>query len=87
MAFLDKLTDAVATVADKTSDAVETTKIKTRINGEKKDIDAEFIKLGKILYEKIKDGEEGSEMIDACIKAIDQHKEIIAELEKQLADI
>lgn len=87
MAFLDKLTDAVATVADKTSDAVETTKIKTRINGEKKDIDAEFVKLGKILYEKIKDGEESSEMIDACIKAIDQHKEIIAELEKQLADI
>lgn len=87
MAFLDKLSDAVATVADKTSDAVESTKIKAKISGEKKEIDAELVKLGKILYEKIKDGEEGSEMIDACVKAIDQHKDIIAELEKQLADI
>lgn len=87
MAFLDKLTDAVATVADKASDTVEATKIKTKINGEKRDIDSELIKLGKILYEKAKAGEETSEMIDACVAIIDEHKQVIEDLEKQLNDL
>lgn len=58
MAFLDKLTDAAAAIGDKASDAVEITKIKTKISGEKKDVEAELAKLGRIYYEKAKAGEE-----------------------------
>jgi hypothetical protein len=84
MAFLDKLTDAAANLGDKASDAIETTKIKAKINGEKKDIDADLVKLGRIYYEKAKDGEELTEEAMALVEKVDQHYAAIADLEKEL---
>ena len=56
MALLDKLTDAAATFGDKASDAIETTKLKSKINSEKKAIELELARIGRIYYEKMKSG-------------------------------
>ncbi len=87
MAFLDKLTDAAAMIGDKASDAVETTKIKTKINGEKRDAEAELAKLGRIYYDKAKAGEELTPEAQEIICRIDNHYAEIEALEKQLAEI
>lgn len=87
MAFLDKLTDAAAMIGDKASDAVETTKIKTKINGEKKDAEAELAKLGRIYYDKAKAGEVLTPEAQEIICRIDNHYAEIEALEKQLSEI
>ena len=87
MAFLDKLTDAAAAIGDKASDAVEITKIKTKNSGEKKDVEAELAKLGRIYYEKAKAGEELTPEAMAIVTSVDAHCEEIAALEEQLSQI
>ncbi len=87
MAFLDKLTDAAAAIGDKASDAVEITKIKTKINGEKKDVEAELANLGRIFYEKAKAGEALTPEAMEIVCRVDGHYDEIATLEDQLAQI
>lgn len=89
MAFLDKLTDAAAMIGDKASDAVETTKIKTKINGEKRDAEAELAKLGRIYYDKAKACacDEVPQEVQEIICRIDNHYAEIEALEKQLSEI
>ena len=78
MALLDKLTDAAATFGDKASDAIETTKLKSKINSEKKAI-------GRIYYEKMKSGElKLTEEAEEISRRVDSHYEVIAETEKTL---
>lgn len=87
MAFLDKLTDAAAKVTDAANDAVETTKIKTKMNGEKKDIEMELAKLGRIYYEKAKAGEELAAEEMEIVNRVNAHYDVLADLEKKLAEI
>lgn len=87
MAFLDKLTDAAAKVTDVASDAVEITKIKTKINGEKKEIEAELAKLGRIYFEKAKAGSELPTEEMEIINRVNAHYDVLADLEKQLSEI
>ena len=87
MAFLDKLTDAAATLTDKANDAVEITKIKTKINGEKKDIELELAKLGRIYYEKAKAGTELAPEEMEIVSRVNAHYDLLADLEKELTEI
>lgn len=87
MAFLDKLTDAAAKMTDVANDAVEATKIKTRMNSEKKDIEMELAKLGRIYYEKAKAGEVLPEGEMDIVCRVNAHYDILDELEKKLAEI
>lgn len=87
MAFLDKLTDAAAAVTDKANEAIEVTKLKTKINGEKKNLEAEYAQLGKIYYDLIQDGYDANEDAKKLIEAVDARKEILRKLEEELANI
>ena len=84
MAFLDNLKTAASNIGDKASDAVETTKLKSKINSEKKSIELELAKLGRIYYEKGKAGEELTEEAMEICSRVDAHYDIIEETEKTL---
>ena len=87
MAFLDKLTDAAAKVTDAANDAVEITKVKTKINGEQTEIEAELAKLGRIYYEKAKAGAELPTEEMEIVNRVSAHYDMLADLEKQLSEI
>lgn len=85
MSFLDKITDAAAILGDKANDAIETTKLKSRITSEKKAIELEMARLGRLYYEKMK--EEGMELLPEAAEVsarIDSHYNNISELEKTI---
>lgn len=84
MTILDKLTDVVSSLGDKASDTIEITKLKSKINSEKKAIELEMAKIGRIYYEKQQSGEvltDEATLITARIKA---HYSTIADVEKTL---
>lgn len=87
MAFLDKLTDAAAAIGDKANDAIEITKIKTKINGEKKDIEEELACLGRIYYERAQAGEILTDEAMCIVSRVAAHYKVVADLEKQLNEI
>lgn len=88
MSFLDKITDAAATIGDKAGDAIETTKIKTRINGEKRELDGIYVKLGKIYYHRIKEERiEGGCDAEELVCEADTKMQAIAQLEAELSKI
>ncbi len=87
MAFLDKLTDAAAAIGDKANDAIEVTKLKTKINGEKKDLEADFAQLGRIYFDLIKAGTEAEQMASDLVSAIEARQEVLAGLEEELKNI
>jgi hypothetical protein len=84
MALFDKITDAAKTAGDRASDAIELTKLKNKISNEKKEVDIEYAKIGKIYYDKAKAGEElEQDAMDICDK-IDAHNTTIAELQESM---
>ncbi len=87
MAFLDKLTDAAALIGDKASDAIEVTKIKTKINGEKRSLEGDFAQLGRIYYDLIRHGMEAGQEAAILIDNIDERNAVIAGLEEELANL
>lgn len=87
MAFLDKLTDAAAAIGDKANDAIEVTKLKTKINGEKKDLEGNFAQLGRIYYDLIKAGTGAEQGAFDLVSAIDAKQEVLAGLEEELKNI
>ncbi len=87
MAFLDKLTDAAAAIGDKANEAIEVTKIKTKINGEKKDLEGDFAQLGRIYYDLIKAGTSAEQEALDLTSAIDDRKEVLAALEEELKSL
>lgn len=87
MAILDKITSAAATITDKASDAVEITKIKTRINGEQKEIERTLAEIGRIYYEKAKAGEEVESNVLDLVNKVSAQYEVLADLEKNLEAI
>lgn len=84
MAFLDKLTDVAANLTDKAGDAIETTKLKSKISSEKKAIELELAGIGRIYYEKMKAGEEVTPEAAEIAARIDAHYRVIEETEKTL---
>ena len=81
MSFLDKITDAAATIGDRAGDAIEATKIKTKINGEKRELDG-------IFYHQIKEeGLEGGCDAKELVCEADLKMQAIAELEAELSKI
>ncbi len=85
MSFLDKITDAASSLGDKASDAIEITKLKSKINSEKKAIELELASIGRIYYNKMK--EDGCQLepeaMEIC-ERIDAHYDTISETEKTL---
>lgn len=85
MSFLDKLTDAASTLGDKANDAIEITKLKSKINSEKKAAELEMAQIGRIYYEKMKAGQItlDDDVMEICGR-IDAHYKVIEDTEKTL---
>ncbi len=85
MAFFDKLNDLAKSVKDAANDAVETTRIKSRISSEKRAVDEACRKIGEYYYAK-RAGDMGpvdDDILEYCIE-IDEHMRVISELEAEL---
>ncbi len=85
MAFFDKLNDLARSVKDAANDAVETTRIKSRINSEKRAVDEACRKIGEYYYAK-RAGDMGpvdDDILEYCIE-IDEHMRVINGLEAEL---
>lgn len=86
MSFLDKLTDAAASIGDKANDAIEITKLKSKINSEKKAIESDLAKIGRIYYAMMKnEGFELTEEAAELSRKIDAHYAVISETEEVLS--
>lgn len=67
MAFLDKLNDLAKNIGDKTNDAIETTRLNSRINAERAAADEELRKIGAFYYEQfVQSGEAVPEVLKFC---------------------
>jgi len=84
MAFFDKLNDIAKNIGDKTGDAIETTKLSSKISSESKEIAKLQQKIGEFYYSKYKDGEAlGDEMTAICVE-IDAHNTTISEAQAEI---
>lgn len=85
MAFFDKLNDLAKSVKDAANDAVETTRIKSKISSEKRAVDEACRKIGEYYYAKRAAdlGPVDDDVIEYCIE-IDEHMRVISELTAEL---
>jgi predicted nucleic acid-binding Zn-ribbon protein len=84
MAFKDKLTSVVKTVGDKTSDAVEVTKLKSQISKEKSAIKDNYEKIGDYIYKQYRDSGYTNEDLAELFAKIDDSKVKILEYEDEI---
>ena len=85
MVFFEKLNDIAKSVKDAANDAVETTRIKSRINAEKRAIDEACRKIGEYYYEKrASEGFQPDDDVFECCAEIDEHMRVISELSAEL---
>ena len=77
MAFFDKLNQVAKNLGDKTTDAIETTKLNSKINSERNAADDELKKIGEFYYNVFANG--GSvapEVLEFCHKAKEHYDAI-----------
>ena len=84
MPFLDKLGGIARNIGDKTSEVIETTKLNSKINGEKTAISECMRKIGEIHYQKYLDGESGSPEETELFYAIDGHNKTISDTQAEI---
>ena len=70
MAFFDKLSDFAKNIGDKTTDAIETGKLQSKINSEKSLAGEELKKIGEFYYNAwLNGGEIAPEILEVCSAA------------------
>jgi predicted nucleic acid-binding Zn ribbon protein len=87
MAFFDKLNSFAKNVGDKTKEAMEISRLNTKIRTEKAAIEAAYKKLGEHFYDKHTAGEVYDEAAEEIFAAIDASNSAIADLEAEIARI
>lgn len=84
MAFFDKLNDIAKNIGDKTGEAIETTKLNSKISSEGKEIAKLQQKIGEFYYGQYKlGGKPADELID-ILAEIDVHNTAISEAEAEI---
>ncbi|ETJ99216.1 hypothetical protein HMPREF0378_0623 [Eubacterium nodatum ATCC 33099] len=88
MEILDKIKDVAKFAGERANDAYETTKLKSRIHSENKEISKDLERIGVIFFKKIKSGEiSADEELQAIIDRIDVHNQNIIELREALVSL
>ncbi len=87
MAFLDKLSDLGKSVAQKSGEFVETSKISMDIKKKERDAKTLKFELGKYIYQQFKSGQEIDEKVKAICSEIDTVYAEIALLEKEKENV
>ncbi|MDR0930812.1 MAG: zinc ribbon domain-containing protein [Clostridiales bacterium] len=84
MAFLDTLGELAKNLGDKAGDAIELTKLSSKITSEEKAIGEAYKQIGEVYYKKYKDGETlGEDVLPLCTE-IDSRNTIIAETRAEI---
>ena len=90
MAFFDKLGEITKSIGDKTTDAIETGKLNSKINSEKAAAGEDFKKIGEYYYGKYMEGAEvAPEIVEFCNSAkahFDTATEAQAQIERIKAE-
>lgn len=87
MAFFDKLNDLAKNIGDKTNDAIETTKLNSKINGEKSAAAENLRKIGEHYYSLFtSSGEAAPEVMEFCQSA-KAHYDAAAEAQTEIERI
>ncbi|MDR3299037.1 MAG: zinc ribbon domain-containing protein [Candidatus Accumulibacter sp.] len=87
MAFFDTLGDIVRNIGDKATDALETTKLNTKINAEKTAIAECMRRIGEYYHAKHQAGEPDDSGVAEIHAAIDGHNAAIAETQAEITRI
>lgn len=87
MAFLNKLNDLAKNIGDKTSDAIETTKLNSRINSERNAAGEELKKIGQYYYDRFIAGGETEPEVLAFCQAAKAHYDAAAEAQTEIERI
>jgi hypothetical protein len=85
MAFLDKLSSVAKDMTEKAGDAVEVTKLKSKVSKEKSAIEEVLQKIGGYYLDKFIAGEEMDEAVAVMCKEITDHNKTIDDLMNQIA--
>lgn len=83
--ILNLARDAAQTAGQKTTEIVDTTKLKMEISRAEKELAATYEGLGRLVYDAKKGAEDVSELMDACVVTIDEQTERLAQLRDRLA--
>ena len=84
MAFFDKLNDFAKNIGDKTTDAIETGKLNSKINSEKNLAGEELKKIGEFYYNAwLNGGEIAPELLEICT-AVKAHYDAAAEAQAEI---
>ncbi|HPE16381.1 MAG TPA: zinc ribbon domain-containing protein [Oscillospiraceae bacterium] len=84
MAFLDKLNDIAKNIGDKTSDAIETTKLMAKISSEKSAISDLTKKIGEYYCARRAAGETLEAEAEALYAQIVEHEHVIAQTRAEM---
>ncbi|HRV33595.1 MAG: hypothetical protein QM215_03015 [Bacillota bacterium] len=87
MAFLDKLSSVAKDMTEKAGDAVEITKLKSKVSKEKSAIDEVLQKIGGYYLDKFTAGEEMDEAVAVMCKEIAERNKTIEDLMDQIAAV
>ena len=84
---LAKAKDLAKVAGNKTEEVVELTRLKIQASQLRGDIDANYLKLGEIIYELNKAGTENEELISMCIAEIESQRTELAELTNRIDEM
>jgi len=87
MGVLDNVKDFAKSVSDKTSGAIETTKLNSKINSEQNAINAVMKQIGEFYYSKYAKSGTADEGIAGFCTTIDAHNAAIAEAKAEIERI
>ena len=87
MAFFDDLKTAATTAGKLSKDTLETTKLKGEVVLEERDMNRAFVKIGEYYYNIALQGLDMPDEVKDLVREIDEHKQRIETLNRQINDI
>ena len=82
-----KAKDLASAAGSKAQEVAEQTKVRVQAAQLKNDVDANYMKLGEIVYELKKSGAENEELVNMCIEEISSQLEELDELNSKLDEM
>lgn len=87
MAFLDKLGDIAKNLGEMTNEAIETTKLNSKVSAERTAVGEVMKKIGEYYYEKYSSGAEVDEEVTQLCITIDEYNRNIAAAQAEIERI
>lgn len=82
-----KAKDLASVAGSKAQEMAELTKLRLQATQLRSDLDANYLKLGEIIYELTKAGAENQELIDMCVAEIESQNQELEELNAKIDEM